>query len=185
MRTLMMFNSISLDGYFTDGGDVGWAHDGDEEWNRFTAQNASGEAELIFGRKTYEMMASFWPTPEARQAMPTVADSMNRARKHVVSRSLQSPGWENSQLLEGELIGAVRRLKQKPGPNLLIMGSGEIVAQLTEARLIDDYQFVLVPIVLGRGRSLFDGVTGRPRLKLTQHRAFRNGNVVVGYRQAG
>jgi dihydrofolate reductase len=181
----MMFNSISLDGFFTDGGDVGWAHDGDEEWNRFTAQNASGEAEFIFGRKTYDMMASFWPTTEARQAMPAVADSMNRTRKNVVSRSLKSPAWENSRLLEGELIGAVRRLKQERGPNLLIMGSGEIVAQLTEARLIDDYQFVLVPVVLGRGRSLFDGVTGRPKLELKQHRAFRNGNVVVWYHLAG
>jgi dihydrofolate reductase len=185
MRALMMFNSISLDGFFTDGGDMGWAHNGDEEWNRFTAENASGETEFIFGRKTYEMMAGFWPTPEARQMLPTVANSMNRTRKNVVSRSLKSLPWENSRLLEGDLVSGVRRLKQQPGPNLLIMGSGEIVAQLTEARLIDDFQFVVVPIVLGRGRSLFDGVPGRPQLQLAQHRAFRNGNVVLSYRCAG
>jgi dihydrofolate reductase len=182
MRTLMMFNSISLDGYFTDNGDMDWAHSQDEEWNRFTSENASGETEFIFGRKTYEMMAAFWPTPQAKEMLPAVAASMNRTSKNVVSRSLQTLAWENSRLLEGDLVSGVRRLKQQAGPNLLVMGSGEVVAQLSGARLIDDYQLVVVPIVLGHGRSLFDGVTGRPRLKLAQHRAFRNGNVVLSYK---
>jgi dihydrofolate reductase len=68
-----------------------------------------------------------------------------------------------------------------PGPGLLIMGSGEIVAQLTQAGLIDDYQIIFAPVVLGRGRSLFEGVTSRPRLKLTKTRSFQNGNVVGWY----
>jgi len=70
-RKISVFNNVSLDGYFTDGaGDMSWAHTVDPEWQRFTNENAGGEAELIFGRKTYQMMASFWPTPEARQLMP-------------------------------------------------------------------------------------------------------------------
>src|SRR6187399_799083 len=83
-RTLSVFNSVSLDGFFTDEtGDMSWAHTQDPEWNQFMSTNASGEAELVFGRKTYEMMARFWPSKEAAQAMPEVARGMNRMRKTV------------------------------------------------------------------------------------------------------
>ena len=181
-RRLMVFNSLSLDGNFTDGTpDVNWAHARDDEWQKFTRENAGGDAELIFGRKTYEMMASFWPTPEARQRLPEVAASMNRMRKNVFSRSLSGVQWENSRLVKGDLAEEVRRLKAQSGPTLLIMGSGEIVSQLTQAGLIDEYQLVFVPLVLGRGRSLFEGVSTRPRLKLTKTRSFQNGHVVAWY----
>jgi len=181
-RKLMVFNSVSLDGYFTDGTpDVNWAHARDDEWQKFTRENAGGDAELIFGRKTYEMMAGFWPTPEARQRLPDVAASMNRMRKNVFSRSLSGVQWENSRLVKGDLVEEVRRLKAQPGPALLTMGSGEIVSQLTQAGLIDEYQLIFVPLVLGRGRSLFEGVSTRPRLKLTKTRSFQNGNVVAWY----
>jgi dihydrofolate reductase len=182
-RKLSVFNSISLDGYFTDGTpDVGWAHAQDAEWQNFTKENASGStAELIFGRRTYEMMAAFWPTAPAKQRMPEVAASMNRMRKNVVSHSLQRVDWENSRLMQGDLAAEVRRLKSEPGDGLLIMGSGDIVSQLTQAGLVDFYQLVIVPIVLGKGRSLFEGVTSRPRLRLTKTRSFQNGNVVCWY----
>jgi dihydrofolate reductase len=181
-RKLIMFNHVSLDGYFTDAaGDMSWAHARDEEWQRFTAENAGGAAELVFGRKTYEMMARFWPTPQAQQALPEVAASMNRMRKHVFSRSLSQLDWENSRLVKSDLAGEVARLKAQAGPALLIMGSGEIVSQLTQAGLIDDYQIVTVPLVVGRGRSLVEGVATRPRLKLTRSRTFQNGNVVNWY----
>jgi dihydrofolate reductase len=182
VRKLLMFNQVSLDGYFTDArGDMSWAHVRDEEWQRFTSENAGGEAELIFGRKTYSMMAGFWPTPQAKQAMPEVAASMNRMRKYVFSRSLDKVDWENSTVVNGDLASEVRRLKAQRGPDLLIMGSGEIVSQLTEAGLIDEYQVVTVPIVIGAGRALFEGVTTRPRFKLTKTRSFQNGNVVNWY----
>jgi dihydrofolate reductase len=185
MRRLMMFNSVSLDGYFTDAsGDMSWAHSQDEEWNRYTAENARGETEFLFGRKTWQMMAGFWPTSQAKQRMPAVADAMNRTRKYVATRTLATLDWENSTRLEGDLPACVRDLKNRSGPNLLIMGSGELVAQLTDARLVDDYQLVVVPIVLGRGRSLFDGVGGKPRMKLVESRPFRNGNVVLSYQLA-
>jgi dihydrofolate reductase len=106
---------------------------------------------------------------------------MNRMRKYVFSRSLERVEWENSRLLAGDLVSEARQLKNQPGPGLLIMGSGEIVSQLTQAGLIDDYQLVFVPLVLGGGRSLFEGVTTRLRLKLTRTRAFQNGNVVAWY----
>ena len=182
MRKVVVFNSISLDGYFTDGtNDVAWAHKRDAEWQSFTAENAGGDAELLFGRRTYEMMAGFWPTPQALQAMPKVAESMNRMRKTVFSRTLASASWQNTRVVKGDLATEVRRMKQEPGPDLLLMGSGDIIRQLTQAGLIDHYQIVLTPVILGKGRSLFEGVTGRPQLKLTKTRSFSNGNVVLWY----
>jgi len=182
MRKLMMFNHVSLDGYFTDGnGDMSWAHSQDAEWQAFTNENAGGEAEFLFGRRTYQMMASFWPTPRAQQTMPAVAKAMNETRKTVFSRTLTEATWQNSRLVKGDLSAEVRRMKAETGPGILIMGSGEIVAQLTGAGLIDEYQVVTVPLVIGRGRSLFEGVMTRPRLKLTQSKAFANGNVVSWY----
>lgn len=75
MRKLTVFNNLSLDGYFTDGsGDMSWAHSQDPDWLKFTSENASGDAELLFGRVTYELMASFWPTPQAMQIAPSVAE---------------------------------------------------------------------------------------------------------------
>jgi dihydrofolate reductase len=185
MRTLSVFNNMSIDGYFTDEtSDMSWAHHQDPEWNKFAASNASGDAELVFGRKTYEMMAKFWPTKEAAQTMPDVARGMNRMRKTVFSRTLKSVDWENSRLAHGDLASEVHKMKGETGPGLLILGSGEIVAQLTQAALIDAYQLVVVPIVLGGGRTMFEGVTGKPHMKLTQTRTFSNGNVVMWYERA-
>jgi dihydrofolate reductase len=182
MRRISMFNNVSLDGFFTDAtGDMSWAHHRDPEWDRFSSENATGKAELLFGRKTYELMASYWPTAQALEAMPTVARAMNSMRKTVFSRTLREAAWQNSRLAKGDLVETVRRMKAEAGPGLLIMGSGEIVAQLTQAGLIDSYQFVTVPLVIGTGRSLFQGVTTRPRLRLSKSRTFANGNVVSWY----
>jgi dihydrofolate reductase len=185
VRTLSVFNSVSLDGFFTDdASDMSWAHSQDPEWTKFMSTNSSGEAELVFGRKTYEMMARFWPTKEAAQAMPDVARGMNRMRKTVFSHTLKSADWENSRVAQADLATEIRRMKSEAGPTLLILGSGEIVAQLTQAGLIDSYQIVVVPIVLGNGRTLFEGVTGKPRLELTKSRAFSNGNVIGWYERS-
>ena len=182
MRKIHVFDNISLDGYFTDEkGDMSWAHKRDEEWNAFASGNASGEAELLFGRVTYEMMAAFWPTAEAAKMLPGVAAGMNRMRKFVVSRTLKDVTWQNTTLLKGDLASEARRLKQQPGPDLQILGSGSIVSQLTEAGLIDEYQIVLTPIVLGRGRTLFETVKNKLPLALTSTRQFKNGNVVMTY----
>src|SRR4051812_49345929 len=182
MRNLNVFNNISLDGFISDArGDMSWAHQQDPEWLAFTNENASGEGAFLFGRATYEMMASYWPTPAARQAMPEVAARMNGSQKIVCSRTLEQPAWQNTRLLKGDLVTEVRKLKQEAGPGLLIMGSGSIVAQLSQARLIDSYQLVVHPLVLGGGTSLFSGLEDRLDLKLTKSRAFGNGRVVLWY----
>lgn len=182
MRKIHVFNSVSIDGFFTDAnGDMSWAHKHDEEWNEFSSASASGSGELLFGRVTYDMMAAFWPTPQAAQMLPKVAAGMNTMRKRVFSRTLDSVTWENTTLVKGELVPEVRKLKQQPGPDMVILGSGSIVSQLTQARLIDGYQMVLNPIVLGKGRALFETVDDRVSLKLTRTRTFKNGNVVLWY----
>jgi dihydrofolate reductase len=187
MRTLNVFNSVTLDGYFVDGaGDMSWAHSAtpDPEWDTFVDGNASGGGELLFGRVTYQLMASYWPTEAALKANPTVAKGMNALRKVVFSRTLPSADWSNTTLIKDDLVGAVRRMKAGDGPGMTILGSGEIVSQLTQAGLIDTYQVVVVPVVIGAGRTMFDGVEGRIALKRTSCRAFANGRVVLGYERA-
>jgi dihydrofolate reductase len=185
MRKISVFETVSLDGFFADEkSDMSWAHRHDEEWNAFSSGNASGEAELLFGRVTYEMMAAFWPTPQAAEMLPDVAAGMNRMKKFVVSRTLKDISWQGTVLLKGDLVAEAKRLKEQAGPDLLILGSGSVVSQLTEARLIDQYQIVLSPIVLGRGRTLFETVTSKRPLRLASSRQFKNGNVVLTYTPA-
>ena len=185
MRKVNVFNNVSLDGFFTDAkGDMSWAHKQDEEWNAFASANASGNGELLFGRVTYGMMAAFWPTPQAAKMLPKVAASMNAMRKTVFSRTLDTVSWQNTILMKGDLATEMRRLKQQPGPDIVILGSGSIVSQLTQARLIDEYQLVLNPIVVGKGRSLFETVVDTFHLTLTKTQSFRNGNVVLWYKMA-
>jgi dihydrofolate reductase len=182
MRKLVVFNNVSLDGYFVDArGDMSWAHQQDAEWGAFTSENASGGGELVFGRVTYDMMAGYWPTAAARQGNPVVAEHMNSLPKVVFSRTLAKADWQNTRLIKGDLAEATRQLKQEPGPGMVILGSGSIVCQLTDARLIDEYQVVVCPVVLGGGRTMFQGVKERLGLTLKRTRAFGNGNVVLWY----
>jgi dihydrofolate reductase len=185
MRQLRAFTSISLDGYFSDAtNDMSWAHRHDDEWNAFTSSNAGGDGALLFGRVTYEMMKAFWPTPQAAQMLPEVARAMNVMPKYVVSRTLGAADWENTRVLDRDLITDVQALKSTDGPDVVILGSGSIVSQLTEARLIDEYQFVLTPVVLGKGRTPFQTVQGTRTFSLQKTKSFKNGNVVLWYEPA-
>ena len=182
MPKLVVYNSMSLDGYFTDAdGDMSWAHKRDPEWQAFVSENARAGGQLLFGRVTYDLMASFWPTPLAAQSNPIVVERMNNLRKYVFSTTLDQASWNNTTLFKGDLATEVRKLKQAPGPDIVIMGSGSVVAQLAEAGLIDQYQIVLNPLVVGSGRTLFEGVKRKLPLRLAKSRAFGNGNVVLFY----
>ena len=179
MTMLRVFESISVDGYFTDAENgLAWAHATDDaEFDAWVAGNASQGGELLLGRKTYQMMEAFWPTPLAAERMPVVAKGMNAAKKYVASRTIR-PTWNNSHLLEGDLIDAVRALKAKTAKGLTLLGSGTVAAQLGAAGLVDEYQLVIVPVALGGGRTVF---SKRCDLRLIDQRTFRCGNVVVTY----
>ena len=190
MGTLSVFNHISLDGYFADkDGDMSWAHRSDThpdpEWQAFVQGNARGGGVLLFGRRTYELMAQYWPTPLAAQANPVVAERMNALRKVVFSRTLEAVQWANTTLVKGDLIEETRKLKESTTGHIAILGSGSLVAALTQAGLIDDYQFAIVPVVLGAGKTMFAGIDAMRTLKLTTSRAFGNGNVLTSYTSAG
>lgn len=184
MRKLAVFNNVTLDGYFSDaGGGVDWAHrnDDDAEWNAFVSQNASGGGVLLLGRVTYDLMASWWPTPMAMEAMPVVAERMNNLPKVVFSRTMERATWNNTRLVKGNIAAEVRKMKNEPGPDMTILGSGSIVSQLAGEGLIDDFQIVVNPIVLGRGRTMFEGARKQLMLKLTGTRTFGNGSVLLNY----
>ena len=182
MRKLLVFNNVTLDGYFTDANnDMSWAHKSDPEWYAFTADNARRGGVLLFGRVTYEQMASFWPTPEAMEMMPDVAKGMNNLPKVVFSRTLHEASWNNTKLIKSDMVDEVRKMKNESGDDMVIMGSGSIVSQLSEHKLIDEYQMVMNPIVLGEGRTMFEGMKEKLTLQRTNTRSFENGNVVLTY----
>ena len=184
MRKLIAFNNVSLNGYFSGGnGDMSWAHRGedDAEYRAFVAENASGGGTLVFGRVTYEHMAAYWPTPAAIQSNPVVAEGMNSMPKVVFSRTLDRASWNNTRLIKGDLASEVRKLKDEPGPGMAILGSGSVVSQLAQEGLIDELQLMVNPVVLGDGRTMFDGVDKNLNLKLTKTRAFGNGKVYLCY----
>jgi dihydrofolate reductase len=184
VKRLSVFESVTLDGYFTGrDGDISWAHAGgdDPEFRQFTARNASGEGRLLFGRRTYEMMAAFWPTPAAARDFPEVAAGMNHMEKVVFSRSLEHASWSHTTVMKGDLAREVVDLKSGSETDLVILGSGSIVAALAGAGLIDEYQLVVCPVLLGEGRTLFEGLERPLPLRLTESRAFRNGKAFLRY----
>lgn len=180
MRKLRVFESISIDGYFCDGsGDFRFSHmDRDAEFDGWVAGNASGGGALLFGRTTYEMMSAFWPSAIAAEQFPVVAKGMNASPKYVVAHTLE-PTWNNTKALRS--IDDVRALKASDGPGIALLGSGNLAAQLGAAGLVDEYQFVIVPVALGGGRTVF---SAKQKLKLVEQRAFKNGNVMVSYATA-
>jgi dihydrofolate reductase len=140
---------------------------------------------LVFGRITYEMMASFWPTPEGKKTAPAIAEGMTASTKVVFSKTLDKVSWQNTKLVKSDPAGEIRKMKKEPGKNIVVMGSGTIVALLTQARLVDEYHVVVCPVVLGKGRTMFEGVTDKLPLALTKTRPFSNGNVVLYYSANG
>ena len=182
MRKLVVFNQVTLDGFIADiNGDISWARKQDAEWNAFVQGNASGGGELLFGRITYDLMASYWPTPLAMKNNPMVAERMNNLPKVVFSRTLEKASWNNTKLVRGNIAVEVRKMKKEPGPGMAILGSGTIISQLAPEGLIDEYQIAVNPVVLGKGRTMFDGIKEKLILKLTKTRTFANGNVLLCY----
>jgi len=183
MRTVNVFNFITLNGYYqaTDG-DISWHRHGEEE-SKFSDENSQRGSTLLFGRITYEHMAAFWPTDMAKQRAPVTADGMNKAEKIVFSRTLKKAEWQNTRLISDDLVSTVRRLKSESGNPITILGSGSIITQLADAGLIDTYGFMIDPVALGDGVPVFKGITHRLQLRLTSSRVFKSGVIYVTYEQ--
>jgi dihydrofolate reductase len=184
MRKVTVFNHVTLDGFICDlQNDMSFAHENsDEQWESFSAHNVQGaHATLLMGRVTYDMMKGFWPTAAAKKQSPAIAEAMNASEKIVFSRTLKSSDWENTRFVSEDITGAVKRLKREEGPDMLIFGSGSIVSQLSEAKLIDEYQMIVNPYVLGKGKTMFATLDGKLKLRRTGSQTFQNGNVILTY----
>ena len=181
MRKVILFNLVTLDGFFEgSNGEIDW-HNVDEEFNEFAVHQVSTADGLIFGRVTYELMASYWPTPAAQAADPIVAEKMNTMPKIVFSRTLNTVEWNNTRLVKGDAAEEISKIKQQPGRDLLIFGSADLASNLTNLGLIDEYRIMVNPVVLGKGKPLFKDIKGKLNLRLLRTRNFSNGNVLLYY----
>jgi len=181
MRKLFSFNLITLDGFFEGSQqDIGW-HNVDEEFNEFAVEQLSTIGVILFGRVTYQGMASFWPTPFAIKSDPVVAELMNSFPKVVISRTLDKAEWNNTRLVKAQVAEEITKLKQQPGKDLAIFGSANLTASLLHLGLVDELRIMVNPIILGQGTPLLKDVNDQINLKLLKTQTFRNGNVLLYY----
>ncbi len=182
MGKLSVFNFMTLNGYFKGPNeDTSWHQHGNPEEGEFAAEGAQSDNIILFGRKTYEMMASFWPTPEAAKNMPDIAEGMNKSEKIVFSRTLKKANWSNTRIISDNIVEEIKKLKTTSKKDMTILGSGSILTQLAEAGLMDSFQFMVDPIALGKGTPIFHDVGKKLNLKLTSTRAFKSGAVLLSY----
>lgn len=181
MRRVILFNMITLDGYFEGpGANIDWHHV-DEEFNQFAVEQLESAGGLIFGRVTYQGMAEYWPTLTALETDPMVAEKMNRLPKYVFSRTLDRVDWHNSHLFKGEAAAEVAKLKQESGGDLYIFGSGNLATPLIRAKLVDEIRLIVNPVAIGSGTAMFKDIEEPLELKLLRAQVFRNGNVLLVY----
>lgn len=181
MRKLSSFTFITLNGFYKDMNNSTDWHQHDAEGAAYSEQAMQPGNILLFGRITYEMMHSFWPTPMAAELFPQVAAGMNAAEKIVYSNSLSTAEWNNTRIIEGDIIAATQQLKSTQGNDLTILGSGSLISQFTDAGLIDSYQFLIDPLAIGNGVPVFHGIKEKLELKLADQRTFKSGALLVSY----
>ena len=194
MRKVVVFTSLTLDGVMqapgrpdedTRGGfeHGGWALPyNDEVMGKVLADNMAGAGPLVLGRRTYEDFYGFWP----KQTGNPFTEVLDSTRKYVASTTLAEPlPWRNSTLLEGDAADAVAGLKQEPGKDLTVLGSGELVQSLRRRDLVDEYVLLIHPLVLGTGRRLFPDGGGLATLRLTGSTATTTGVLIATYLARG
>jgi dihydrofolate reductase len=181
MAKIILFNLVTLDGYFeADNADISW-HNVDEEFNEFAIAQMKTADTLLFGRKTYDLMQSYWRTEEAIKTDPVIAALMNSFNKIVFSKSLKKVNWNNTHLINENLLHEVRKIKNKPGKDVFIFGSADLSATLIEHHLIDEFRIMINPVILGKGTPLFKNVRKKINLQLLKTKVFGNGNVLLNY----
>ena len=181
MRKLILFNLVSLDGYFEGVNcDLSW-HLVDDEFNDFAVSQLNSADILLLGRKTYQLMANYWPTEQALENDPVVAEKMNQMQKVVVSQTLNSAVWHNSVLIQNDIETEILKLKQQRGKDILIFGSANLSTSLSNAKLIDEYRIMINPIIIGNGRALFEN-NSQKNLTLQDQQTFLSGKILLTYR---
>jgi len=183
MRKIIVSNLVSVDGFFeAPGQSLDWFSHGDDFFD-YSVSMLDEMDTILYGSTTYKQMAAFWPTPQG-DVLPAIQQRMNSLRKVVISNTLEKAEWENSVILNGNIATEVNKLKQQPGKNIVILGSGEIVSALTHLRLIDEYRLLVNPVILGAGTPLFKGVHNRLNLQLLQTKTLSSGTIILYYAPA-
>jgi dihydrofolate reductase len=183
MRKLFSFNMVSLDGFFEGpNGDIDWHNADNQEFNEFAIEQTSSVDTLLFGRRTYQLMAGYWPTEIAIQSDPVIADLMNRLSKVVFSRTLEAVEWNNSRLIRENAQQEIKNLKMRSGKDMAIFGSANLISTIMD--LIDEHRVLISPILLGTGNPLFKNTGEKVRLELVNERRFNSGNVLLSYQPA-
>ena len=181
MRKLNVFNFVTLNGFFEGPNhDISWHKHGGEE-NKYSDDSLQAENILLFGRRTYEMMYGFWPTPMAAEMFPETAKGMNKSEKIVFSNTLKKAEWNNTKVIGGNIVEEMTRLKKKKGNDMTILGSGSIVSLFADAGLIDEFQIMIDPVAIGNGTPIFNGIKEKLDLKLTEIKSFKSGIVLLSY----
>ena len=179
MRKLIYSINITVDGYADHTYGIA-----DDELHKFFADYLGGVGIVLLGRKTYEMMAGYWPhareNPGSTKSEIEFADRYNSIEKVVFSKTLNKVGWNNTTLNKGDLINEVQKMKEQNGKSISA-GSLSIASALAQKKLIDEYWFLVHPVVAGRGRRLFESFEEGFNLKLIDTRIFKSGVVVLHY----
>jgi dihydrofolate reductase len=179
LRKIIAQEMVSLDGFFAGpNGELDWFV-WDEVLKDYSISTLSVVDTLLFGRVTYELMAGYWPS--ATEEDPVIAKGMNTLQKIVFSRSLKSADWNNSRLVREVIPEEIMQLKQQSGKDMVIYGSGTLVSAFANLGLIDEYRFIVNPVVLGSGKPLFKGFKDRFNLKLLEARTLGSENVLLSY----
>ncbi|MGE5893446.1 MAG: dihydrofolate reductase family protein [bacterium] len=186
MRKIIVSNYVSLDGFIAGPeGEIDWFV-WDEEMAKYSRDLLYSIDTLLFGRVTYELMAGYWPTASPPSEEQVIIDAMNNLPKIVFSRTLARADWTNTTLVKEINKEEILKMKQQPGMDMVIFGSGSIVSAFSQLALIDEYRIIVNPVVLGRGKPFFKDIRERINLKLLKTKTFSsNGNVVLYYGQAG
>jgi dihydrofolate reductase len=185
MAKLSVFNFASLNGYYKGpNGDISWHRHGAEE-AEYSAESMKSKNILLFGRVTYDMMVSFWPTSMALERAPKEAKGINDAEKIVFSTTMDKAEWNNTRVIKGDIINEMKKLKQTSPHDMTILGSGSIITQFADAGLIDEYQIMLDPVVLGDGATMFKGMKHKLDFDLISVKTFKSGTVLLSYKVMG
>jgi len=178
MKKVIFQMSVSLDGYFEGPGhELDW-HIVDDDFNAYAVETLRAADVLIMGRRTYELMESYWPTITDDDP---VAKEMNGRPKLVFSKTLKSVDWRNAQLATGSIVDEVARLKSTPGDGLLWVGGSELASAFLDQGLMDEVRVIMTPVLLGEGHAVFGEIKKRHELKLLWTKTFESGNVVLAY----
>ena len=182
MRKVIVSNYVTVDGFFAGpNGELDWFA-WDDEMAKYSIYLMDMVDTILFGRVTYQLMVDYWPTTAAADENPIIAEGMNNLAKVVFSTTLREVAWNNSRLVTENIEEEISHLKQLPGKDMVIFGSGTLVSTLTQLGLIDEYRLIVTPVVLGQGKPLFLAIKERLNLHLIHATPFGCGNVLLHYR---